>query len=75
MAGLRLGPLLRHVGTTTATVWVETDRPCEVEVVCGAPLDGGGTGDDSSGGSSGSGNAASASCRTWRVAGHHYALV
>jgi hypothetical protein len=31
--GLRLGPLLRHVGTTTATVWVETERPCTVEVL------------------------------------------
>ncbi|WP_420453187.1 alkaline phosphatase D family protein [Ilumatobacter sp.] len=29
---LVLGPLLRHVGTTGATVWVETDRPCAVEV-------------------------------------------
>jgi hypothetical protein len=31
--GLVLGPLLRHVGPTTATVWVETDRPCEVRVL------------------------------------------
>ncbi|MBE2999666.1 alkaline phosphatase D family protein [Nocardiopsis sp. HNM0947] len=29
---LRLGPLLRHVGPTTATVWVETDAPCRVRV-------------------------------------------
>ncbi|MFN2517788.1 MAG: alkaline phosphatase D family protein [Jatrophihabitantaceae bacterium] len=28
-----IGPLLRHVGTSTATVWVETDEPCEVEVL------------------------------------------
>ena len=28
-----VGPLLRHVGDTTATVWVETDGPCEVEVL------------------------------------------
>ena len=34
MARLVLGPLLRHVGADDATVWVETDRPCEVEV-CG----------------------------------------
>jgi hypothetical protein len=32
-AGLVLGPLLRYAGTTTATVWVETDRPTEVEVL------------------------------------------
>lgn len=30
---LLLGPVLRHVGETTATVWVQTDRPCEVEVL------------------------------------------
>jgi PhoD-like phosphatase len=30
---LLLGPLLRHVGTTDATIWVETDEPCEVEVL------------------------------------------
>jgi hypothetical protein len=29
---LIFGPLLRHVGAEDATVWVETDRPCEVEV-------------------------------------------
>jgi len=34
VARLVLGPLLRHVGADDATVWVETDRPCEVEV-CG----------------------------------------
>ncbi|MGN6611218.1 MAG: alkaline phosphatase D family protein [Angustibacter sp.] len=28
-----VGPLLRYVGDTTATLWVETDRPCEVEVL------------------------------------------
>ena len=30
---LLLGPLLRYVGERDATVWVETDRPCEVEVL------------------------------------------
>jgi hypothetical protein len=30
---LVLGPVLRHVGTDDATVWVETDAPCEVEVL------------------------------------------
>jgi hypothetical protein len=33
--GLILGPLLRHVGSSDATVWVETDAPCKVEVVVG----------------------------------------
>jgi hypothetical protein len=28
-----VGPLLRYVGTTTATVWVETSRPCVVAVL------------------------------------------
>jgi hypothetical protein len=30
---LLLGPLLRHVDPVSATVWVETDRPCEVTVL------------------------------------------
>jgi hypothetical protein len=30
---LVLGPLLRHVDPVSATVWVETDRPCTVEVL------------------------------------------
>jgi hypothetical protein len=33
MAELVLGPLLRYVGETEATVWVETDGPAEVEVM------------------------------------------
>jgi hypothetical protein len=33
MADLVLGPLLRYVGRTEATIWVETDRPCEVEIL------------------------------------------
>jgi hypothetical protein len=50
MARLVLGPLLRYVGEDEATIWVETDAACEVEVL---------------------------GCRdrTFRVAGHHYALV
>jgi hypothetical protein len=35
MPDLVLGPLLRHVGPTDATVWVETDSPCEVVVLVG----------------------------------------
>ncbi|MFF1709354.1 alkaline phosphatase D family protein [Streptomyces sp. NPDC058268] len=34
MARLRLGPLLRYVDGSTATVWVEADRPCTAEVRC-----------------------------------------
>lgn len=34
MVGLRLGPLLRYVDADSATVWVETDRPCEVRIRC-----------------------------------------
>src|ERR671917_500622 len=30
---LVLGPLLRYAGARDATVWVETDAPCEVEVL------------------------------------------
>jgi hypothetical protein len=30
---LVLGPLLRHVDPVSATVWVETDRPCQVDVL------------------------------------------
>src|SRR4051812_27375151 len=47
---LVLGPLLRHVDPVSATVWVEVDRACEVEVL-------------------------GRRARTFRVSGHHYALV
>ena len=30
---LVVGPLLRHVDPVSATVWVETDRACEVSVL------------------------------------------
>jgi hypothetical protein len=30
---LLLGPALRHVDPVSATIWVETDRPCEVTVL------------------------------------------
>lgn len=33
MADLVLGPLLRYVDETSATVWVETDTPCVVSVL------------------------------------------
>lgn len=33
MTQLLLGPLLRYVGETEATIWVETDGPCTVSVL------------------------------------------
>ena len=30
---LVLGPLLRYTGETEATIWVETDRPCQVAIL------------------------------------------
>ena len=33
MAELILGPLLRYIDETSATIWVETDGPCEVEIL------------------------------------------
>ncbi|HEY7007814.1 MAG TPA: hypothetical protein VH395_02670, partial [Jatrophihabitantaceae bacterium] len=33
MPRLLIGPVLRHVGTTDATVFVETDTPCEVDIL------------------------------------------
>lgn len=33
MPALVLGPILRHVDDRSATVWVETDRPCTVQVL------------------------------------------
>jgi hypothetical protein len=30
---LRLGPALRYVGETEATIWLETDQSCEVEIL------------------------------------------
>ena len=36
MANLVLGPMLRHVDDTSATVWVETSEACEVEVLSGS---------------------------------------
>jgi len=33
VASLVLGPLLRYVSETCAVIWVETDGPCQVEVL------------------------------------------
>jgi phosphodiesterase/alkaline phosphatase D-like protein len=38
MASLLLGPLLRHVSYRDATVWVEADTPCKVEVQAGSVI-------------------------------------
>ena len=35
MPELVVGPLLRHIGPSDATIWVETDAACEVEVRIG----------------------------------------
>lgn len=71
MPELRLGPLLRYVDEDTATVWVETDRACEVEVRCvPGPEAAGGRSRTVDGGTPAGGGA-----RTWQVSGHHYALV
>lgn len=35
MTRLRLGPILRHVGENDASIWVEADAPCSVEVRAG----------------------------------------
>jgi hypothetical protein len=58
MPELVLGPLLRYAGSSDATVWVETDAPCEVEVLVEDSFEG-----------------SSHRSRTFRVGGHHYALV
>jgi hypothetical protein len=50
MADLVLGPLLRYVSETEATIWVETDEACEVSILGAVEP-------------------------TFRVEGHHYALV
>jgi PhoD-like phosphatase len=33
VSGLILGPMLRYVSETEATIWVETDRACQVEIL------------------------------------------
>jgi hypothetical protein len=33
VAELILGPMLRHVGRTSATIWFEADAPCTGEVL------------------------------------------
>jgi len=59
MPELLLGPLVRFVSDTEATLWMETSEPCEVEVRRG---DAGP-------------RWRKASARTFTVCGHHYGLV
>ena len=66
MPTLVLGPLLRYVGETQATVWVETDAAAEVEVLVAPAGDGAGA----DGPAPLRGRAP-----TFAVQGHHYALV
>jgi len=33
MPEVLVGPMLRFIGEDEATVWVETDRPCEVRIL------------------------------------------
>src|SRR5512133_4363964 len=63
MSKLVLGPLLRYVGETQATVWVETDAAAGVEVLVSAA------------GPAPQGAAARGRAPTFQVEGHHYALV
>ena len=61
---LLLGPVLRFVDDSRATVWVETDRPCEVVLEVGPdPSRAPGA------------HPRRAGARTFTVHGHHYALV
>jgi hypothetical protein len=64
MPKLVLGPLLRYVGESQASVWVETDAATEVEVLAGPVGDGAGEDGPVRG-----------RARTFAVQGHHYALV
>jgi phosphodiesterase/alkaline phosphatase D-like protein len=66
MPTLVLGPLLRYVGETQATVWVETDAAAEVEVLVAPAGDGAGA----DGPAPLRGRAP-----TFAAQGHHYALV
>src|SRR5829696_3136372 len=64
MPKLVLGPLLRYVGETQATVWVETDAAARVEVAV-SPATGGQS----------AAEVANGQAPTFAVQGHHYALV
>jgi hypothetical protein len=63
MPKLVLGPLLRYVGQTQATVWVETDAAAGVEVLVWPA------------GPASPGAAARSQAPTFQVEGHHYALL
>lgn len=61
MPDLVLGPVLRFVDDSRATVWVETDRPATVEIRTDPPPAGATDGP--------------AAAATFAVAGHHFAIV
>lgn len=70
---LILGPLLRYVSRSAATLWVETDRPCTVTVRVHTA-----DGDQPSRPQPSlpsDARTAHGSAPTWSVHGHHYALV
>ena len=64
MPALLLGPMLRYVSATSATIWMETDAPCTVSVSCPS----------STTASTSPATTSPATTRTFTVAGHHYAL-
>jgi len=66
VAKLLLGPMLRYVDETSATVWVETDAPSLVTVTAGGAVTA--TTGDGAGELRGTAN-------TFQAEGHHYALV
>src|SRR6185437_1114670 len=68
MESLVLGPVLRHVGETTAAVWVQLDRAATVTVTCRAA-------DRLSRSPAQPESGLGCSARTFEVHGHHYALV
>jgi hypothetical protein len=71
MPKLVLGPLLRYVGETQATVWVETDAAATVE----ARVSPAGPAAGENGSGAGGAEVARGRAPTFRVEGHHYALV
>lgn len=60
MADLELGPLLRYVDESSATIWVQVSADARVRVTATEPH---------------SGRTHEATARTFAVHGHHYALV
>lgn len=70
MASLVLGPLLRHVDKTSATIFVEADGPCRVAVCAMAASTDTATAETQTAPTRTLGRA-----DTFHIRGHHYALV